>query len=58
MRDLAGMLEQTVEQEATGARASPVEPEGELVEVVRELRDGDRALVSRVRPRRFHREVR
>ena len=46
VRDLACLLKQSVEQKAPGSGPSSVEPEGELVEVVGELRDRDATLVG------------
>ncbi len=50
VRNLACLFEQAVEQEPPGSGSSPVESEGELVQIVRELRDCHCPLVGSEKP--------
>ncbi len=45
-----GLVKQSVEEQATGARVTPIEAEGEFVEVVVDLVGPDPALVDRQQP--------
>lgn len=48
--DLNGVLDEPVEQHASSTRTAPVEPESDLVEVVREMLLADTALKSTQQP--------
>jgi hypothetical protein len=50
VRDLGGLLEKSVEQEATSPGGASVEPEGELVQVVGKLGLRDAALIRPEKP--------